>query len=185
VDDGGSLEVVERQTREHTPSQDVSGVTLESLFRAHYAGLVRLAVTFGMSPPEAEESAQDAFVAWARSRPRVEVGRELAYLRRSTINASLVRHRKSRRAHLRSMTPDDDWIDTLDAAEDAGRRAVVRAAVRALPTQQRACVLLRYFEGLTEAETADTLGVAIGTVKMHMSRARESLRHHLEIADHG
>lgn len=50
------------------------------------------------------------------------------------------------------------------------------AHVRSLAPQQRAAVVLRYYEDLTEAQTAEVLGVSVGTVKSHTSRALSSLR---------
>lgn len=55
----------------------------------------------------------------------------------------------------------------------------VWAAVRRLPARQRACLVLRYFEDLTERETADLLGCSVGTVKSQTSRAIERLRREL------
>mgnify|MGYP003380290765 CR=1 FL=1 len=52
----------------------------------------------------------------------------------------------------------------------------VARALQTLPRAQRAVIVLRYFEDLTEAETARTLGISIGTVKSHSSRALVALR---------
>lgn len=52
----------------------------------------------------------------------------------------------------------------------------VARALQALPRAQRAVIVLRYFEDLTEAETARTLGISVGTVKSHSSRALAALR---------
>ena len=48
--------------------------------------------------------------------------------------------------------------------------------MRSLPGQQRAAVVLRYYEDLTEAQTAEILGCSVGTVKSHTSRAIRTLR---------
>lgn len=51
-----------------------------------------------------------------------------------------------------------------------------RQTVRKLPVRQRAVILLRYFEDRTEAETAEILGLKVGTVKSHAFRALSALR---------
>jgi RNA polymerase sigma factor (sigma-70 family) len=55
-------------------------------------------------------------------------------------------------------------------------RLVVEAALRRLPPRQRAVLELRYFDDLTEARTAEILGVTVGTVKSQASAALRKLR---------
>lgn len=52
----------------------------------------------------------------------------------------------------------------------------LRTLIRTLPRQQRAAIVLRYYEDLTEAQTAAVLGCSVGTVKSHTSRALRALR---------
>lgn len=59
---------------------------------------------------------------------------------------------------------------------DEGRRGDLWALVQTLPRKQRAVVVLRYYEELSEAETAEVLGVSTGTVKSQASRALATLR---------
>ena len=63
-----------------------------------------------------------------------------------------------------------------DAADDIARRDRVLQALLELPLQQRATVVLRYLEGLSQAETAELLGCSEGTVKSQSSRALATLR---------
>jgi RNA polymerase sigma factor (sigma-70 family) len=60
-----------------------------------------------------------------------------------------------------------------------GQRLVARA-VRALPARQRECIVLRFYEELTDREIAETLGITAGSVKTHLHRARTALAHALE-----
>lgn len=64
------------------------------------------------------------------------------------------------------------------AVTDAERRAVI-AAINGLSSGDRLVIALRHFEHLTEAEMAEVLGCAVGTVKSRLSRAMERLRQHL------
>ena len=84
------------------------------------------------------------------------------------------------RRHEPSLVTDGDHPSAEAEADTShdGRR--VRAAVAALPTQQRACTVLHYFEGLTDAEIAAVLGVSTGSVKTHLHRARAALAAALE-----
>ena len=61
-------------------------------------------------------------------------------------------------------------------------RHVVSGAVRSLPPRQRAVIVLRYFDDLTERDTAAALGCSIGTVKSQTSKAMESLRRHPDLS---
>lgn len=63
-----------------------------------------------------------------------------------------------------------------DGAVEADERVVVARALAALPAGQRAVLVLRFFEDLSEAETARVLGVAVGTVKSRTARALAALR---------
>jgi RNA polymerase sigma-70 factor (sigma-E family) len=69
--------------------------------------------------------------------------------------------------------PDRPGWHGADHGDDVATRAGVLAALDALPRRQRAVVVLRYFEDLTEAQTADVLGISVGTVK---SQSRDALR---------
>jgi RNA polymerase sigma factor (sigma-70 family) len=69
--------------------------------------------------------------------------------------------------------PEPPALPPGSAVED---HASVWAAVRALPPRQRAVIVLRYYEELSEAETADVLGCSRGTVKSQASDALRNLR---------
>ena len=78
------------------------------------------------------------------------------------------------------MVTDTSGHDVPTTGEEYdGVRETLWDAVRGLPERQRAVVVLRYYEQLSEKETAEVLGVSTGTVKSQASRALASLRSHL------
>ena len=76
----------------------------------------------------------------------------------------------------RGERPTADLPETSTTAVDTDARNDLVAALADLPRGQKAVVVLRYFEDLTEQQTADLLGVNVGTVKSQCSRALTSLR---------
>jgi RNA polymerase sigma-70 factor (sigma-E family) len=80
--------------------------------------------------------------------------------------------------------PTADLPDTAVAhGDDYDVRHQVYDVLRTLPRRQRAVVVLRYFEDLTEAETAAALGCSVGTVKSQNARAMARLRASSALAD--
>ena len=75
-------------------------------------------------------------------------------------------------------TPRDDGArdDQVVDKYDEGPSAALWEIVQTLPKKARAVVVLRYYEELTEAETAELLGISVGTVKSQASRALATLR---------
>ena len=67
-----------------------------------------------------------------------------------------------------------------DGAADRARDAEIHAALRTLPQRQRAALVLRYFEDLTEAQAASVMGVATGTVKSLSHQGMTRLRAELD-----
>lgn len=88
---------------------------------------------------------------------------------------------KSRRGHDRPL--EDTWADTrADPAEEAFRGelgAKLDLALRRLPASQREAFILKHLEGLSYEEIADLLGTSVGSLKMRVYRARETLRESL------
>ncbi len=124
----------------------------------------------------AEELAQEAFVKtcqhWETVREMEAPG---AWVHRVGINLAISRARR-RRTELRVVQQHGAAVATADAA-DAGLGAeAVRAAVAALPDDERAVVVLRFHADLSVAATAAALGVPEGTVKTRSRRALARLR---------
>ena len=153
---------------------------LEELFRLHHRDLLRLGRVLTGDDAVADELVQEAFARAHRSLVRPRAGAELAYLRRAVINLAHGHHR-----HLRVVrsTPDAPVHPAQSAEADAvagARRQAVVDAVRRLPERQRDCVVLHYYEELTDVEIARTLGISAGSVKTHLHRARAALAAILE-----
>lgn len=103
------------------------------------------------------------------------------YLRRTLYNLATDRWRGlARRREVFGTEAEPVEADHSDAIE---LRWDVTAALATLPSRQRAVLVLRYFEQLSEAETAAVLGCSVGTVKSSASRALERLRATAEL-DH-
>ncbi|MEU6641388.1 SigE family RNA polymerase sigma factor [Saccharomonospora sp. NPDC046836] len=101
-----------------------------------------------------------------------KTGDPLAYVRRSMANAHISRWRRHRRENLVAELPDSPTLVQIDPFE----HEPLWQALRDLPPRQRAVIVLRYYEGLSEAEIAASLGVAAGTVKSQASKAIATLR---------
>ena len=96
------------------------------------------------------------------------------YVRRILVNEhnSLWRRGWKKREHATDVIPESQHTDTYDE----GQRGALWEIVQTLPRKARAVVVLRYYEQLSEAETADALGISVGTVKSQASRALATLR---------
>lgn len=142
---------------------------------ARWSSLYRLAYLLAGSPAGAEDLLQTtlekAYVKWPRIRqmeyPEAYVRRMLATGAASAGRRAWIRERPSADVPERRDTSDD--LPVLD-------HALLWPLVCALPTRQRAVVVLRYYEDLTEAQIADVLGCAPGTVKSQASAAMKALR---------
>jgi RNA polymerase sigma-70 factor (sigma-E family) len=141
---------------------------LGMLYREHYGPLVRLAYLLTSDPDVAEDLVQEAFVrtwkAWGKLRDK-----EAApfYLRRAVVNlakSSLRRRRVERRP-----------MESRPAEPDPSIRVDLIRAVRTLPPRQRACIVMKYYADMSEADIASTLGISSGTVKSQTHKALKKL----------
>jgi RNA polymerase sigma-70 factor (sigma-E family) len=153
-------------------------VSFEDFVRARSSSLLRTALLLaGQHPAEAEDLLQFALERAYRHWPRIcGTGEPERYVRRILANASADRWRKiARRAEqpLPAAMPEAAMPDR--SAEIAERDYLLRA-LAALPAGQRAVLVLRYFDDLSEGETAELLGCSVGTVKSQTARALDRLR---------
>ncbi|MEA2461734.1 MAG: hypothetical protein QOH90_1911 [Actinomycetota bacterium] len=171
----GGTRLAERSDRERDTE-------VAALFNRHYAPMCRLAYVILGDAALAEEMVMEAllktFSGWRRIR---NVDHMDAYLRRAVINMCRSRIRRktiesrvNSTIHHRDERREPDW--TPEKHETA---RLVWDAVKLLPERQRACVVLKYFEDLSEAQIAETLDCSNGTVKSQLSKARASLEKRL------
>ncbi|WP_238009990.1 SigE family RNA polymerase sigma factor [Dactylosporangium sp. AC04546] len=135
--------------------------------------LLRVALLLSGDRSHAEDLVQTTFERTYRSWPRAVSTDPRAYARKVLVNLRIDRWRGTRREVLTDAPPEGAVPSHAEAADD--RNEVVRALAR-LPAAQRRVVVLRHLLDLTEAETAWELGISIGTVKSHNSRALARLR---------
>ncbi|MGH2736213.1 MAG: SigE family RNA polymerase sigma factor [Actinomycetota bacterium] len=156
------------------------GEMIAALFRTHYGDMYRLAFVILGDAAIAEEIVMDAFLRTLRGWHRLrEPDRAAFYLRRTVVNLCRSRIRRKSvelraAARLYGSRAREEDLPAM-AAEDLE----LWDAVRSLPPRQRACVVLRYHEDLTEQQIAALLDCSVGTVKSQLSRARSRLAHEI------
>jgi RNA polymerase sigma-70 factor (sigma-E family) len=148
---------------------------------AHVDDLLRTAYLIVWDEGEAEDLVQECFIKIARRWPRVRrMERPRAYARRILVNLALdgARGRTRRRSELEpESAPSVSAVDPLSALEE---RTELLQVLGQLPARQRAVLVLRYFNDLTEAQVAEALGCSPGTVKSSASRGLARLREALQ-----
>jgi RNA polymerase sigma-70 factor (sigma-E family) len=171
LDAGGTIGQVATNDVPSVEPADI--VTFDELFGREYAPMVRLATLLLGNEAEAEEVVQEAFAIvherWARlDRPGgylrgCVVNRARDLLRRRAVAQRLRRAQATARPETTELAVDH-LFDALDV----------------LPPRRRIAIVLRYYEGRTEAEIAELLGVRPGTVKSMVHRGLAQLREVIE-----
>jgi RNA polymerase sigma-70 factor (sigma-E family) len=152
----------------------------DEIYAAHRDRLFRLGVLICGDRARAEDAVAEAF---AKVLPRWRGGgveQPGQYLRQALVNeltGGFRRRAIEQRASARR-SGDGRAAERMDAL--VGERDAMRRALLALPVGQRAVLVLRFYDDLTETETATILGVSLGTVKSRTSRAMARLRGLLE-----
>lgn len=149
---------------------------IDTFLAARWSSLFRLACLLTGSPTEADDLLQESLVKvylrWAKiSRTQVPE----AYVRRMMVNTLVSRSRRpyKRRELLEGTVTGGAVGSSEDVVLD---RAQVWPLVCALPVRQRAVIVLRYYEDMSEHEIADVLGCSTGSVKSQAHDALTSLR---------
>lgn len=149
---------------------------------SRWGGLVRFAYGLTGDRGHAEDLAQTALAKAYASWPRVRRAEDPdAYVRRILINANHSRFRKHRVVENSGEAPTEPAV--ADGSEAFDQREALMAALMELPPKQRAVVVLRYWDGLTETQAAAVLGCSVGNVKSQASRALAKLRNSNQLQD--
>ena len=161
-------------------AERLEGRRLGELYLLYAPGALRLAYLLTGDPTLSEDLVQDAFVRLAGRFLDFRESRGFdAYLRTTVVNLARAhfRHRRVEVAHLeREAGRPTREIDD----PDVGTQQAMRRALFLLSERQRAAIVLRYYEDLSEAQTAEILGCRPGTVKSLVSRGMEILRNAIQ-----
>ena len=118
-----------------------------------------------------QEALIKTLIAWPRLRDPAKVD---AYVRRTVVTTAITwRRRRSFHERPVELIPEVSGADQLDAL---ATHQVLVAQLRQLSPRQRAAIVLRYYEDLTESQTAEIMGCSVGAVKSHVSVGLSRLR---------
>jgi RNA polymerase sigma-70 factor (sigma-E family) len=147
-----------------------------SFVREHTPALLRTAYVLTGNALAAEELVQDTMVRLLPKWAKVESADvPLAYVRRSLANQFVnQRRRASRREYAYADVPEQ--ADDRDPVGQLVDRDHIWAGLDRLPERQRAALVLRYYEDLSDTDIADTLNARVGTVRSLISRGLATLR---------
>ena len=134
--------------------------------------LLRSAYLLSGDLHRAQDLVQEALVKVALRWPQLRDGNPTAYARRIVVHDNVSWWR--RRRETTGAEPDDSVPE--GTTSDPVTALVVRRALMRLTPSQRAVLVLRHFDDLSERETADILGVSVGTVKSQNAVALARLR---------
>ncbi|RYP85870.1 SigE family RNA polymerase sigma factor [Nocardioides guangzhouensis] len=157
-----------RDTAAATAFTEFASARSANLFRTAY---LILGGDHQLAQDLVQESLIKTYLAWPRIR---DLSKAEAYARR-TIVTTAISWRRRRSFHER---PTDLLPETAvpDSGEAVTTHASMLAQLRSLPPRQRAAIVLRYYQDLSEAQTADVMGCSVGAVKSHVSTGLARLR---------
>jgi RNA polymerase sigma-70 factor (sigma-E family) len=151
----------------------MSDVSFEEFVASRGRDLWRTAWLLTGDAHKAEDLVQTALMkCWRRWSTIADDGSVEAYVRR----AMLTTYTDWWRRKWNGERPTEVLPDVVHRDADSGARQDTLAALASLPRGQRAVLVLRFYEDLTEAQTAEALGISVGTVKSQTSRALSALR---------
>ena len=155
----------------------------EALYRANVGRIYALCLRMTRDRDSAEELTQDVFVrAWDRLDSFRGESAFSTWLHRLAVNVVLGALRKRRRwlSRYAQADMDDAAIELAGHTSPPARKLDLERSIAALPPRARLVFVLHDVEGYRHAEIASQMGVAVGTCKAHLHRARSLLKEALE-----
>ncbi|GAB3423458.1 SigE family RNA polymerase sigma factor [Flindersiella endophytica] len=151
-----------------------SSVSFEEFVASRAQALLRYGYVLTGNPHDAADLMQEALLKLRNVWARVAQEAPEAYARTTMARLHISVWRRRRRERLVSAVPDhaapDDSLTRVESEQGLWR------LLETLPRRQRAVLVLRYYESLSDDEIADVLGISRGTVRSQASRALEKLR---------
>jgi RNA polymerase sigma factor (sigma-70 family) len=164
------------------------GAAFRQLVDAHAQALHRVAWRMTGDRHEAEDIAQEAMLRLWDHAPRWAEGRQslAAWLRRIAVNLAIDRLRRGKRIAGNEVPDRADDAPLADVALEVDQQAArARALIAALPDNQRAAIVLTYYEELSNAESAAALDMQVKAFESLLFRARAALKARFEAAGDG
>src|SRR4051794_2954796 len=151
--------------------------TMAELYTRYVPGGIRLAYLLTGDRHQAEDLTHEAFVRCVGRFQHLRAHTAFdAYLRRAIVNlhTSGLRRRTTEREWLRREGPRA--ATTVSTQRDVGEREDLWRALSTLPSRQRAALVLRYYEDLSERDAAEALGCSLAALKSLVARGSQALR---------
>jgi RNA polymerase sigma-70 factor (ECF subfamily) len=156
-----------------------SALTFDSTKRLHATARLIL-----REDEAAKDAVQDALLgAWLNLRSLRDPDRFDAWVHRLLINACYRTAKRRRTRDVVELTVSSDRGDTADPQRQLAIRDQLERGFRHLPIDQRTVLVVRHYMGLSLLETAEVLGVPLGTVQSRLNRATAAMRAALEADD--
>jgi len=152
-------------------------LALDDFVGSHYGSLLRTAFLLTGDRHAAEDLLQEALAKSWRYAQRNNIEQPGAFIRRTLLNEYLSQRR--RRSRVREEATEPGRVPqglAQDVAAELEARDAVWHALALLPRRQRAVLVLRFYEDMSEKQIADVLGIGVGTVRSSTWRGLESLR---------
>ena len=151
--------------------------TFESFLEAEFGSLRRYAAVLTGDTELAEDVLQDVLIrANARWSRIGKMDQRRAYVRKMVVNEYLSWRRRSWRSVPAGTAEETNSAQTQDIGAAVVQRQALLAEIARLPRRQRAVIVLRYYEGLSDSDVAQVLGCRPATVRGYAARALATLR---------